>query len=151
MEHLEPFRSEFDSENANPRYVPARAVKARHQTEFDRIAAEREDNWNCRGRRLGRQHGTAASRRDNDRYATSHKIRRQCLKSVIATLGPTKLYRYVLSLGEAGFGQATAEGGDARGPIRRRGRIQKSDYRHFGFLCAHSERGAHRRHTGQYE
>jgi hypothetical protein len=45
--------------------VAAGLIEAGDETQPDRIAAGAEDNGNCRGRRLGREHGRSTSARDD--------------------------------------------------------------------------------------
>ena len=92
------------------RDIAARLVKARDETELDRIAARFEDDWNGRDRRLCRERRRAVA--GNDRHLMANQIGCQRRQSVIVTFRPAINDRYVSTLDIADLTQTPAEGGD---------------------------------------
>ena len=102
--------------------------------------ADREDDRNRRGRRLGRQRRCAAGR-GNHGHLTANQIGRQCRQSIVLTLRPAIFDRHVAAFDIAGFAQALAECAPRSGAYSAgRPAIEKPDHRHRRLLRARRQR-----------
>ena len=112
-------------QEGDARDVAARPVEAGDKAELDRVAADREDDRDRRGRRLGRKRRRRAAGRDDHRHLTANQIGRQRRQPIILALRPAVFDRDVPALDIAGFAQALAERGQyirpRRQATRRRG------------------------------
>ncbi len=71
-QQFEQLRIELSGEKAYAGDVAVRSVKAGDKAKGDRIAAHRKDDWDGRGRRLGRKRRNGASGTDEDCHRTTH-------------------------------------------------------------------------------
>jgi len=77
--------------------VAAGPIEAGDEAQPDGVGAGGEDNGNCRGRRLGREHDWSASARDDHAHLPPDQIGRQCRQSVVLTFRPTVFDRHILA------------------------------------------------------
>jgi hypothetical protein len=89
-------------------------MKAVNKAIPDRVIANREDDRNGRGRRLGRQGWQVAANCDNNGYLLTHEISSEPCQSIVLPLGPAILESYVLALGKTGFAETLADERKAR-------------------------------------
>jgi hypothetical protein len=73
------------------------------------------------------------------------KVRRQCRKLLIASVGPAVFHCHVSSVGVAGFGEALVERGDVGRIWARRGAAEIADHGHRLLLGARRQRPCERR------
>src|SRR5262249_6892207 len=124
-------------------------VEAGDEAQSDWISAGPEDDWNCRGCRLGRHcPWSAAGRRDHG-HLTCNQISRHRRQSVIVALRPTIFDQDILTFDVAEFTEPFAERGDVVsirvGPCA----TQQADHRHRWLLRARRERPRSRRAAEQ--
>jgi hypothetical protein len=77
--------------------VAAGPIEAVDEAQPDGVGAGGEDNGNCRGRRLGREHDWSASARDDHAHLPPDQIGRQCRQLVVLTFRPTVFDRHILA------------------------------------------------------
>jgi hypothetical protein len=90
------------------RDIAARLVESWHETDLDRVVADREDNGNCHGRRLGRLR-CRITPGDDQGALTANEFGRQSRQSLVSTFRPAVFDRNVPSLNVTGFAQASAQ------------------------------------------
>ena len=78
-----------------PGDVAARPVEAGDKASFDRVAADREDDRNRRGRRLGRERRSGAAGRDDHGHLAANQIGRQRRQPIVSALRPAIFDRHV--------------------------------------------------------
>src|SRR5262249_18836326 len=91
--------------------VAARPGDARDKTKPDRIIRNGEDDWDCRGCRLGRLRRRGASAGDDDSDLPANQVGRQLWKPVILALRPAVDDHHILALNVAGLLQPITECG----------------------------------------
>ena len=110
----------------------------------DRVAADREDDRNRRGRRLCRQCRRSTADGDDHAHLTADQIGRQRRQSIVLALRPAIFDRHILALDIAGFFQALAERGQRCGVLVRRYAAEEPDHRHRRLLRPRRKRPGRR-------
>jgi hypothetical protein len=87
--------SRFGPNSTSNTVAPVRLLPGQlsDKPRLDRIEPHREDNWNRRGRRLGRWDRRAI--REDRGHPTASQFRRQCRKSIIVRFGPPVFDQHV--------------------------------------------------------
>src|SRR5271166_4368714 len=75
--------------------VAAWTLDTGDEAEFHRVAAARENDWNNRGRSLGRECRSSTSERDQNSYVTTNQFIRKCRQSIVMPLGPAVFDRHI--------------------------------------------------------
>src|SRR5262249_36197157 len=118
-------------------------TEASDETYGDRIGSCFEHDRDGRGRRLGRQRGTAASGRGQYVHATLHQFGGHGWQPILFSFGPTVLNGDVLTLAIADLLESAPKCGQPCGEALWRSGTQIPDYRHR-LLRARHERQRHR-------
>jgi hypothetical protein len=87
-------------------------IEACHQTQFDRVLAAGENDWDRRRCGLGGERGRRATGGDH-RYGRADQIMGQTRKALISALAPA-VFKRNAALAKAVFGKAFAESGSKR-------------------------------------
>jgi hypothetical protein len=73
MQESQPLGHNFTVEKIDAGGISARPGKADDQPQLDRVFADREDDWDRRGRSFGRKRSSVVGRGDHG-HATAHEI-----------------------------------------------------------------------------
>ena len=138
MQQSQPFGAQFSAEPAHSGDVLARTVEAGDETGFDRIAAEYENDWDRRRRRLDRER--AGTDRDDHGRLPFDQVRGQRWQPSKLPLTPAEGDLNVLAVDMTGFAQALVERCDEMRQLARRPVGEKPDHRQRRLLRAHSKR-----------
>jgi hypothetical protein len=139
-DHFQTFCDQFSGAPSDARDIATWPVQAGDETQFDRIATDREHDGNRDRRCLGRECRGGTDRRDNRAHLTTHQIGRHRRQAIILTFRPAIFDCDVLSFDVAGVFQALAK--CARGdriPIGRCA-VEEPDHRHRRLLSARRKR-----------
>src|SRR5262245_30237404 len=124
----------------HPGDIALGSIEAGDETDFDRVAAGHKHDRSRRGRCLrGLSCGIAAGR-DDDVHPTANQIGRQRRQSMVLTLRPAVLDRYIPTLDKGCFVKASMERGDNACRVAGPPAANEPDHRHRRLLCARRER-----------
>ena len=104
-------------------------VEAGNEAQLDRVPADAENNWNCRGCRLG-GYCRNVGQRGNDGYPAADQINSHRRQPIGLALCPAVLDRYVLAFDVAGFAQTPAKCGHLITRCFERLDAEEPDHRH---------------------
>lgn len=110
MEQVKSLRLQRGLEVAEACHIAARSVEAGDKALRNRIGAAREDNGDCRGRRLSRLGGNNATSRKNHRDLSANQIGSQAWKLIVSIHCPAIFNVHILTFDIASFAQALTEG-----------------------------------------
>src|SRR5262249_5670996 len=132
VEQFQPFGCERVVQEGRSSDIAARSVEAGNETEFDRVAADREYDWNARRCGFGGKWCRRALDCHDHSHAVANQIGSQCRQSVETTLGPAIFDRYVAALDIAAFIEASPDGIEPAGFTVRA--AEQPDHRHRRLL-----------------
>ena len=90
MQQPQPLCHDLLEEEIDASRVAARPSEAGHKTKPDRIVADTENNWDCRGCSLGRNRRHVA-RRGDDSHLAPDQIGHQLRQTIVLSLQPVVL------------------------------------------------------------
>ena len=134
------FGSSSPAKRVTPVTLPPGRLRLATRPSLDRIAADREDDRDRRGRGLGRERRGIATGATITATWRSNQIGRQRRQSIVVTFRPAVFDRHVLALDEAGFVQALAERGTGTARRRRR-RAARNPITGIAGCCARAASG----------
>src|SRR5262245_54123601 len=146
---LQPCYYQIYAKEIDTGQVAARPGDARDKTKPDRIIRNGEDDWDCRGCRLGRLRRWGASAGGDDSDLPANQVGRQLWKPVILALRPAVDDRHILALNVADLLQTSAPGVQTVPDHVLRSGVEKPDHRHRWLLRPHRERPHGRRPAEQ--
>src|SRR6202011_3515646 len=85
---LELLADELAGQKAHARGIAAWMIEARHETEFDRIDTDRENDRNGSSGTLGRQRRWCALASEDNGHRSTHEFISKGRKPLISVLGP---------------------------------------------------------------
>src|SRR5262249_52217617 len=140
MQEAQPLGCNLDVENIDAGRIAARSGKTGNETEFNRVFADAENDWNRRSSDLGGKRGRVAGGCGNHGNAAANEVSHERRQTIIFALQPVVFEPRVLAFDGAGLVEAFVERSDiARGNIATTA-ADKSDNRHRCLLRARRER-----------
>src|SRR5215470_7904413 len=113
-----------------PVRLPPGRLKLATRPALHGVAPGTEDDWNSRGRRLGRLCRGLAATGDNNRNLATNEIVDQLRQALVPTFRPSEFDRDVPPFDEACLTEALPKGGQHRSVGHRRSAVEISDHRH---------------------
>src|SRR5262249_35568244 len=112
MQQLNPFGTEFGCDLAHACDVALRPIETGYETSFDGVIADKEHNWDCRGRSFRRLRNYCTADRSDQCDAPAHQLGSERWQAFVMALSEAILDCEVLAFGKADLSKASADCSD---------------------------------------